>query len=44
MTRELEGLSGAVDHLVTSPSDPRYDGLPVDGIDYNVATAGQPAS
>ena len=38
VTRELEGVSsGAIDHLVTS-DDPLYDGLPVDGIDYNVAT------
>ena len=36
-TRELEGFSGAVDHLVTS-DDPSYDGLPVDGLDLNVAT------
>jgi len=38
VTRELEGLSGAVDHLVTSEDDPDYDGLTVDGFDYNVAT------
>ena len=31
VTRELEGVSGAVDHLVTS-DDPLYDGLPVDGL------------
>ena len=31
VTRELEGLSGAVDHLVTSPGDIGYDGLPTDG-------------
>ena len=37
VTRELEGISGAVDHLVRS-DDPFYDGLPVDGIDFNVAT------
>ena len=38
VTRELEGVSGAVDHLVTS-DDPLYDGLPVDGLDYNVASS-----
>jgi hypothetical protein len=38
VTRELEGVSGAVDHLVTS-GDPLYDGLIVDGFDYNVASA-----
>src|SRR5262249_3561253 len=40
VTRELEGASGAVDHLVRS-ADPNYDGLPVDGLDYNVATANE---
>ena len=35
--RELEGSSGAVNHLVTS-GDPVYNGLPAPGIDYNVAT------
>ena len=35
--RELEGVSGAVNHLVFS-GDPLYDGLVVDGIDVNVAT------
>ncbi|KKK48748.1 hypothetical protein LCGC14_3142010, partial [marine sediment metagenome] len=38
VTRELEGASGAIDHLVTS-DDVRYDGLAVDGLDYNVATS-----
>ncbi|WP_203230655.1 calcium-binding protein [Agromyces humi] len=38
VTRELEGLSGAVDHIVTAPNDPGYDGLPTDGVPYNVAT------
>ena len=38
VTREIEGVSGAVDHLVTS-DDPLYNGLIVDGFDYNVATA-----
>ena len=38
VTRELEGVSGAVDHLVSS-GDPLYDGLVVDGFDYHVATA-----
>jgi len=37
VTRELEGASGAVDHLVTS-GDPEYDGVLVDGFDYNVAS------
>src|SRR4051795_12724856 len=27
VTRELEGASGAVDHLVRSAGDPQYDGL-----------------
>ena len=42
VTNELEGLSGSVDHWVTS-EDGDYDGLPVDGIELNVATpdAGQ---
>ena len=38
VTRELEGLSGTIDHRVTSPLDPLYNGLPVDGLDYNLAT------
>jgi len=38
ITRELEGVSGAVDHLVRS-GDPLYDGVVVDGFDYNVSTA-----
>ncbi|GAB3043216.1 hypothetical protein GCM10027052_26710 [Parafrigoribacterium mesophilum] len=41
VTRELEGLSGAVDHVVTAPNDPGYDGLPTDGLPYNLATSGQ---
>jgi hypothetical protein len=42
VTRELEGISGSVDHWVMS-DDPGYDGLPVDGIELNLATpdAGQ---
>ncbi|HSO01714.1 MAG TPA: hypothetical protein VLS46_04250, partial [Gaiellaceae bacterium] len=40
VVRELEGISGAVDHLVSADDDPLYDGLPADGIDYNVATPG----
>ncbi len=36
--RELEGVSGAVDHLVRS-TDPRYNGLIVDGFDYHVASS-----
>ncbi|MEQ1827017.1 MAG: hypothetical protein ABL921_13765 [Pirellula sp.] len=40
VVRELEGASGAIDHLVRS-ADPNYNGLPVDGIDYNVATGSQ---
>ncbi|MBI3917574.1 MAG: hypothetical protein HY322_11275 [Betaproteobacteria bacterium] len=39
VTRELEGVSGAVDHLVSSTGDRFYDGVVVDGFDYNVATA-----
>ena len=38
VTRELEGLSGTIDHRVTSANDPLYNGLPVDGLDYNLAT------
>ena len=48
VTRELEGISGYSNHLVVSPGcldnnpatgcDIGYDGLPVDGIDYNLAT------
>src|SRR6185503_13572715 len=37
VTRELEGLSGTIDHRTTS-ADPLYNGLPSDGIDYNLAT------
>jgi len=38
VVKELEGVSGAVNHLVTSNGDPLYDGLVVDGVDLNVAT------
>ena len=38
VTRELEGISGTIDHRVTSDFDKLYDGLPVDGLDYNLAT------
>ncbi|HEX5591393.1 MAG TPA: Calx-beta domain-containing protein [Candidatus Limnocylindrales bacterium] len=38
VTRELEGLMGTIDHRVTSPTDPLYNGLPADGLDYNLAT------
>jgi hypothetical protein len=38
VTRELEGVSGTVDHRTMS-DDPRYDGLLVDGFNYNVASA-----
>ncbi len=46
VTRELEGVSGTIDHLVTSVGpngDVLYHGLPVDGLEYNLATpdAGQ---
>ena len=38
VTRELEGVSGTIDHRVSSALDKLYDGLAVDGIDYNLAT------
>ncbi|HEX6131969.1 MAG TPA: hypothetical protein VF044_09565, partial [Actinomycetota bacterium] len=38
VTRELEGISGTIDHRVASQLDKLYDGLPVDGLDYNLAT------
>ena len=38
VTRELEGISGTIDARLTSQLDKLYDGLPVDGIDYNLAT------
>jgi hypothetical protein len=42
VTRELEGVSGTIDHRVISDlpgfDDPFYDGLSVDGLDYNLAT------
>ncbi|HEY3486388.1 MAG TPA: hypothetical protein VGK49_13445, partial [Ilumatobacteraceae bacterium] len=41
VTRELEGVSGSIDHRVVSigpNGDVLYDGLPVDGLDYNLAT------
>jgi hypothetical protein len=41
VTRELEGASGAVDHLVRSEGDRFYDGVVVDGFDYNVASASE---
>ncbi|MBC7133329.1 MAG: hypothetical protein H5U16_09525 [Roseovarius sp.] len=40
ITRELEGVSGALDHLVIS-DDFLYDGLVIDGLDYNVTTDGE---
>ncbi|MFZ1411071.1 MAG: hypothetical protein WAS07_06420, partial [Micropruina sp.] len=36
VVRELEGISGYVNHLVTSDSDVGYDGLPTDGVETNV--------
>ena len=38
VTRELEGVSGTIDHRLMSQLDRLYDGLPVDGLDYNLAT------
>src|SRR5262249_48489378 len=44
VTKELEGISGPIDPRVTSLDgslnvlDPLYNGLPVDGLDYNLAT------
>jgi len=38
VTKELEGISGTIDHQVTSTKDPLYNGLPVDGVEYNLAT------
>ena len=38
VTRELEGLPGAIDHLVTS-KDPNYQGVAAEGFGYNVAGA-----
>lgn len=40
VTCEPEGASGAVNHFATS-DDSLYNGLVVDGFDYNVATATQ---
>ena len=37
ISRDLEGISGTVDHFVTS-TDPFYVGLPVEGINYHLAT------
>jgi Ca2+-binding RTX toxin-like protein len=37
VVRELEGASGSVDHLVTSAGDIGYAGLPVPGLDVQVA-------
>ena len=39
VTLELEGLSGAVDHIVSSDGDAEYDGVATDGIETNVATS-----
>jgi hypothetical protein len=39
VTLELEGISGAIDHILTSSGDVDYDGLPTDGIETNVATS-----
>jgi hypothetical protein len=39
VTRELEGVSGTIDHRLSSAIDAAYDGLPVDGLDYNLATS-----
>ena len=38
VTRELEGISGTIDHRSMAVLDKLYDGLPVDGLDYNLAT------
>ena len=38
VTRELEGISGTIDHRLIAAMDRYYDGLPVDGLDYNLAT------
>src|SRR6185503_13291630 len=38
VTRELEGLMGTIDFRMRSLVDAQYNGLPVDGIDYNLAT------
>lgn len=40
VVRELEGLSGTIDHLVRSAADPGYDGLTSDGIETNVVRGG----
>ncbi|WP_294608493.1 hypothetical protein [uncultured Roseovarius sp.] len=40
VTRELEGVSGAADHIVAS-DDFLYDGSVIDGLDYNVTTDGE---
>ena len=37
LVKDLEGLHGSIDHIVTS-GDPLYDGVAVDGINVNVAT------
>ena len=44
VVRELEGVRGAVTHLVSPAGDPLYDGVVVDGIDLNVATPTSVAS
>ena len=38
--RDIEGTSGTVNHLVTS-NDPNYNGLVADGVNVDVARAGQ---
>src|SRR5207253_323797 len=37
VTKDLEGISGYVNHLVSSSNDFGYDGLPVDGMPYLLA-------
>ena len=44
ITRELEGVSGTIDYRIYSVGpngDVSYDGLAVDGLDYNLATPDQ---
>ncbi|MCG8559790.1 MAG: calcium-binding protein [Hyphomicrobiales bacterium] len=38
ISRELDGLSGVINHQVTSPVDIDYDGVLAPGIDINVAS------
>ncbi|MGH3369916.1 MAG: hypothetical protein ACRDPR_07925, partial [Nocardioidaceae bacterium] len=40
VSRDIEGTSGTISHLVTS-EDGDYSGLPVDGVDVTVARPGQ---